>query len=144
MGLELNELADTLAGANLPCVNPPTTVTTSSSCWAFMAQALSDWHSQTIRPLRARRIQPKIRHTPMQPQLWGVKGRQLSAMTSASSAILQGSFQGMCLLAVINKNSFLSKICFVQLMVNFKIFLMLPFSAPNIWLSSLHLLIFSF
>ena len=75
-GLEINELADELAGANLPYVNPPNEITTASRRRSFMPIAVSDWHAQAAPSLQARRIQLKARCSPMKPQLWGIKSCQ--------------------------------------------------------------------
>ena len=41
-----------------------------------MAQAVSDWRLQALPLIQAHRIQLKIRRDPLQPQLWGAKGKQ--------------------------------------------------------------------
>ena len=76
MGFDLNELADSLAGASLPCVNPPPVITTASRRRAQMGTAVSDWRSMIVPTLHDRRIQLKVKRNVMKPQLWGRKGRQ--------------------------------------------------------------------
>ena len=41
-----------------------------------MGKAVTNWCTQALLIIQARRIQLKVKHTPMQPQLWGIKGRQ--------------------------------------------------------------------
>ena len=72
----LNELADTLAGQDIACIPPPIVLTAASHKRAYMAQAVKDWRLQALPLLQAQHIQLKIRRTPLQPQLWGAKGRQ--------------------------------------------------------------------
>ena len=47
-----------------------------------MACAVTDWRLQALLLLQARRIQLKVRHMPMQPQLWGNKGQQFYDLTA--------------------------------------------------------------
>ena len=76
-GLVLNELADSLAGQELPCVNPPIVATTASRQKSFMVCAVNDWRLQALPLIHACPVQLKVRRDPLQPQLWGTKGKQL-------------------------------------------------------------------
>ena len=87
-GFAINELADALAGQDVPCVPPPIIPTTASRKQMFMAQAVMDWRLQALPLMQARRIQLKIRRTPMQPQLWGAKGCQFFDLVGNDMGLL--------------------------------------------------------
>ena len=86
--LELNELADSLAGQAFPCVHPLTHDTITSRKRHFMAQAVIDWRLQALPLMQARRIQLKVRHSPAVPQLWGAKGRQFIDLAENNIGLL--------------------------------------------------------
>ena len=75
-GFLLNELADSLAGQDIPCVHPRIQATIASRKRAHMTRAVSDWRLQALPLMTQRRIQLKTRRSPAVPQLWGAKGRQ--------------------------------------------------------------------
>ena len=87
-GLSINELADALAGQDLPCVHPRSTATTASRKRRHMACAVIDWRLQALPLMMARRVQLKMRRTPALPQLWGVKGRQFIDLAENNIGLL--------------------------------------------------------
>ena len=87
-GLVLNELADSLAGLDTPCVNPHTHDTTASCKRKFMARTVADWRLQALPLMQARRIQLKVRRSPAMPQLWGAKGHQFIDLAENNIGLL--------------------------------------------------------
>ena len=59
-GLELNELANSLAGQNFPSVLPLVVPTTASCHQSFKARAVINWRLQALPLLQACRIQLKV------------------------------------------------------------------------------------